>query len=363
MAGSRGSVQHTEAPAIGLRTAALVQLGAIMRALGSAAEWPGHGSGLTREEFDQLEGAIQRAEQHNGWATGENVRYAIAGWGEMLQEVLIEKWLGKYPDLQKPRSERTVGLVLAGNVPLVGLHDVICVWLAGHIAQVKCSSQEPELIPALVQVLEKLLPGTADRIRFADGKLGEVEAVIATGSNNTARYFDHYFGHLPRIVRKSRVSVAVLDGSETDAELEALGEDVFRYFGLGCRNVSKVLLPEDFDLDRIFKAFFPFQNIIQHNKYANNYDHTRALWLLDGVTFLENGFVLLKEDRSLASPVGSLFYERYFDRKAVEEELIAHAEEIQCVVGHGKVPFGKAQLPAIDDYADGVDTMEFLIKL
>jgi len=190
-----------------------------------------------------------------------------------------------------------------------------------------------------------------------------VDAVIATGSDNTARYFEHYFGHLPRIVRKSRVSVAVLDGSETPEELAALGEDVFRYFGLGCRNVAKVYLPRDFDLDRLFGAFFPWKDIVHHHKYANNYTYTRAVWMLDRVPFVENGFLLLREAEALPSAVSTLHWERYDDRASLEADLAACATSIQCVVGHGHVPFGRAQYPALWDYADGVDTMRFLLGL
>ncbi len=311
----------------------------------------------------QLDGAIRRAKQFNGWAIEENVRYAFAAWGIALDAGSLTSWLDQYPGLGAPMSEQKVGLVLAGNVPLVGLHDVICVWLSGHRAQVKCSSQEPELIPALVRALDELVPGTADRIRMSEGKLGEVDAVIATGSNNTARYFEHYFGHLPNIVRKSRVSVAVLDGTETRDEITALGEDVFRYFGLGCRNVSKLYLPEDFNVDRIFEGLFPYSEVVNHNKYGNNYDYTRAIWLLDQIPFLENGFVLLKEDTALASPVSAIFYERYSNAKELEQMLALERDSIQCIVGHRHVPFGKAQQPGLADYADGVDTMKFLMEL
>ncbi|WKZ67422.1 MAG: acyl-CoA reductase [Flavobacteriales bacterium] len=346
------------------RLAALAQLGEVMRALGAHQPWPGHAIGLSRVEYEGLERAVGRAQRFNGWATEEQVRHAFAAWGEALRPAPIEAWLSRYPEGgASTRAVRNVGLVLAGNVPLVGLHDVLCTWLAGHRARVKCSSQEPELLPAVAQVLDRFAPGAAERITFVEGKLGEVDAVIATGSNNTARYFEHYFGHLPRIVRRNRVSVAVLEGNETEDELAALGEDVFRYFGLGCRNVSKLLIPVDFDVDRLFRAFFPWGGIIQHNKYANNYDYTRALWLLDRVPFLENGFLLLKEDEALASPVAALFFQRVADRAAAERYLEANAAAIQCVVGRGHVPFGRAQHPALWDYADGTDTMRFLFGL
>ena len=351
------------APSLAERRAALEQLGKVMAALGAGAEWPGHTIGLVETEYASLDSALLEAKIFSGWATEENVRHAFAAWGKALVPESIATWTSTYPTLEQERDEpRTVGLILAGNVPLVGMHDVLCVWLAGHTAMVKCSSQEPALLPGLVKVLDSFLPGTAEQIIFTTGKLGEVDAVIATGSNNTARYFHHYFGHLPRIVRKSRVSLALLDGTETDEELAALAEDVFRYFGLGCRNVSKILIPEDFDLDRIFGALFSWKNIVNHNKYGNNYDYTRALWMLDGVPFLENGFILLREETALPSAMATLHYERYSDRAAVQAELASRAEDIQCVVGHGEVPFGTTQFPALWEYADGVDTLEFLLK-
>jgi hypothetical protein len=346
------------------KAAALAQFGTVLTAIGEARAWPGHAIGLAEGEYALLDAALRQAQRFNGWSTEEEVRFACRAWGKALTADAVAQWIAMYPTLSSPRSpERTVGLVLAGNVPLVGLHDVLCVWLSGHRAEVKCSSQEPELLPALIAALDHLAPGTAERIHFTSGKLGPIDAVIATGSDNTARYFEHYFGHLPRIVRKNRVSVAVLDGSETGEELSALGEDVFRYFGLGCRNVSKLFLPRDFDVDRIFKAFFPWKDIVHHNKYGNNYDYTRALWMLDRVDFLENGFLLLKEDEALASPVATLFHERYDDAADVEARIANQREKIQCVVGHGHTPFGQAQHPALWDYADGADTMRFLMDL
>lgn len=344
------------------RVAALAQLGVVMRQLGESGSWPGHAIGLAADEYAGIDTAIIQAHRFNGWSTEAHVRFAFKAWGEALSEVALRAWVAAHPGLGK--GSRTVGLILAGNIPLVGLHDVISVFLSGHAARIKTSSQEPELMPALVKVLEHFLPGTAERLIITTGKLGEVDAVIATGSDNTARYFEHYFGHLPRIVRKSRVSVAVLDGAETDAQLAALGEDVFRYFGLGCRNVSKVLLPRDFNLDRLFGAFFPWKDIVHHKKYGNNYDYTRALWMLDRVPFLENGFLLMKDDAALASPVAALFYQRYDDQREAEEYLAANAQKIQCVVRtEGGVPFGEAQHPGLADYADGVDTLRFLSEL
>lgn len=355
---------HSTGNTVTDRLAALAPLGRVLGAIGRGEAWPGHAIGLAESEYGALDAAVRRAVQANGWATEENVRHAFVAWSQALDGDAPTHWLAAYPDLAHDgRPQRTVGLVLAGNVPLVGLHDLLCVWLSGHRARVKCSTQEPELLPLLSGILERFVPGTAQQFYFTEDRLGTVDAMIATGSDNTARYFEYYFGHLPRIVRKSRVSVAVLDGTETDAELAALGEDVFRYFGLGCRNVSKLYLPQDFDLDRLFGAFFAWKDIVHHKKYGNNYDYTRALWMLDGVSFLENGFLLLREAEALPSAVATLHYARYNDIAVVQADLKSHADKIQCVVGHGRIPYGQAQHPALWDYADGVDTMRFLLEL
>jgi len=346
------------------RVAALAQLGQVMRAVGGRRTWQDHALGLNKEEYAQLEELVQRAQSVNGWATEENVRHAMKAWGATLSAEAINNWVAAYPALSKAGDKAvTVGLILAGNIPLVGLHDVICVWLSGHRATVKCSSQDPELIPALITVLDRFAPGAEDQITFTDEKWGAVDAMIATGSNNSARYFEYYFGHLPNVVRKSRVSVAILDGTETEADLAALSEDILRYFGLGCRNVSTLYLPQDFVLDRLFEAFFPWSAIANNNKYANNYDYTRAIWLLDKVEFLDNGFLLLKEDEAITSPVGTVFYERYSDRADVEKKIAENADRIQCVVGKKHLSFGATQQPGLSDYADGVDTMKFLLEL
>lgn len=357
-------MEKTSMMAIQQRSSALGQLGGVMCALGSGSPWPGHSVGLAEAEYDELDACIHRAHQFNGWATEGQVRFAFGSWGDSLTTASIADWLQAYPALQaEPASVKSIGLILAGNVPLVGLHDVLSAFISGHRARIKCSSQEPELIPALIGVLDHFVPGTSARLTVVREKLGEVDALVATGSDNTARYFEHYFGHLPRIVRKNRVSIAVLDGSETDEQLAALGEDVFRYYGLGCRNVSKVLVPRAFDLDRLFGAIFPWKDIVHHNKYGNNYDYTRALWMLDRVPFVENGFLLLKEDDALASPVASLFYQRYDTKDDVAAYIEANKQRIQCVVARDGIAFGEAQHPALSDYADGVDTLEFLLGL
>lgn len=351
------------ASAHAIRSEVFSQLGRALASFASKAPWPGHSIGLTEAEYAAFDAAIEAAHVRNAWFTAAEVRHALGALAAMLTPADMGEWLGAYPALGAERHMRTVGIITAGNIPFVGFHDLLCVLLCGHSARVKLSSDDAGLTPALITLLAGLDPELARHAGLVAGKLGPVDAVIATGSNNTARYFAHYFGHVPRIIRKSRNGVAVLDGTETMDELAALGQDVFRYYGLGCRNVGKVFLPMDFDLDRLFRAFFPWADIIRHHKYANNYEYNRAVWMLDRVPITENGFLLMKEDNALASPVAALYYERYADRVVVEARLTEQREQVQCIVGHGHLPFGTAQQPGPGEYADGVDTMEFLLAL
>jgi hypothetical protein len=359
--GTPSSAIHSTPP-LAVRTAAFIKLGHVLRSFAEGDPWPGHGSGLTEAEYIGFDTAIRSARARNGWYTEENVRHAALGISHMLQESAITEWLAKYPQLGSTLS-RTVGIIMAGNIPFVGFHDLLCVLISGHRVIVKSASDDAGLTPALLGLLAYCSPDLAAQVRLTPGKLGKVDAVIATGSDNTARYFEHYFGQLPRIVRRSRTSVAVLDGTETDTELAALGEDVFRYFGLGCRNVGKVFIPRDFNLDGLFGALFPWKEVINHNKYANNYDYNKAVWLLDRVPLIENGFLILKEDNALSSPVASLYYERYDDRSAVEARLKEDEQRLQCIMGHGHLPFGEGQFPGPGDYADKVDTLAFLLHM
>ena len=257
---------------------------------------------------------------------------------------------------------------------MVGWHDVLSVLIAGHHAVVKCSSEDKVLIPAAIRVLEETVGVEFDgRLAFVQGTLQDVDAVIATGSANTNRYFEYYFRDLPKILRSQRTSVAVLDGSETHSELQALGSDVFRYYGLGCRSVTKLMLPRGFDLDRLFGAWVDWGFVAQNNKYANNYDYHKAVWLLNQEQLLENGFLLMKEDEGWMSPVGTLFYEWYDDLESVSSKLSESAGQLQCVSTRlpaselaENVPcvsLGQTQNPSPWDYADGVDTLNFLLAL
>lgn len=342
------------------RIHAFVQLGQLMDLLGNQHGWPGFACGLTEEEYAQAEETVKTQVLYNGWFTESNTRLALSRWAEALTEPALSSWLAPYA-IEEDREAHTVAIICAGNIPMVGFHDILCTLLVGDRALIKLSADDARLIPLMLFLLQKWEPSFAEQILWAQGKLENFDRVIATGSNNTARYFEQYFAPYPHLFRKSRTSVAVLDGTETEQELAELGKDIFDYFGLGCRNVCKVYLPQGYDINTLIGALYPHREIINHNKYANNYDYIKAVWLLNHVPLLENGFMLFKEDSGLSAPTGSLFYEYFSDRRAVLEHLQQHDLEVQCVVGHGLVPFGQAQCPRLMDYADHVDTLSFLL--
>jgi hypothetical protein len=258
-----------------------------------------------------------------------------------------------------------VALVLAGNIPLVGFHDVLCVLISGHKVMIKLSSKDSVLIPYVLNHLTEIDPGFADKIEYVE-RLENFDAVIATGSDNSSRYFDFYFGKYPNIIRKNRTSIAVLNGFETEDELKLLGKDVFTYFGLGCRNVSKILAPKGYDFTTILKAWEGYHDISNHHKYRNNYDYQLAIRMVNKEKFFDNGFVILIESEKIVSPIAVLYTEHYDSESHLAEILKAVADKTQCVVGNKtrkSVKFGQAQLPSLNDYADHIDTMKFLESL
>lgn len=280
----------------------------------------------------------------------------------MLKAESVERWLDRYE--LNPQKTKRVGLVLAGNLPLVGFHDILSVLVSGHHPVVKLSSQDRLLLPELFNLYNRVFREDPVEITWLNNeKLEGIDAVIATGSNNSSRYFEYYFGKYPHIIRKNRNSVAVLTDEESDRELTELGEDIFSYFGLGCRNVAKLFVHEEFDLDRFFKSIYDYNPIINHHKYANNYDYYKALWLMNREELLDNGFLILRPSEALSSPVGTLYYERFSNRDQLLDRLSANRDEIQCVVSKNDVPFGKSQRPELWDYADGLDTVEFLLNV
>lgn len=311
-----------------------------------------------------MDEVLRQAEARNGWFTRENVLFALEGWGDLLKDDVLKTWLSKYEILNNRSKE--VAIITAGNIPLVGFHDLLCTLITGNKAIVKCSSNDNLLLPILANFLVKSEPFFEEKIEFTEGLLKGFDMVIATGSNNTARYFEYYFGGKPHIIRKNRNSVAVLLGAESPSQLELLGEDIFRYFGLGCRSVSKLFVPRDYDFDILFKALFKYRSLLEHDKYSNNYDYNKAVYLMSEFKFLDNGFFMLKEDHGYASPIATLFYEYYDSNKELSEKLIHEKDRIQCLVSKGfstdEIGFGQTQRPGLMDYADGVDTVEFLLR-
>jgi hypothetical protein len=305
---------------------------------------------------------INRQHLTNPWFTPENVTAAIkAIAGELTPDNLIE-WTGYYPDLQSENNPLTAGVIMAGNIPLAGFHDFMCVLLSGNRVIAKTSSKDSGLIVKIAEILCAIEPRFRDMIDFTEGYLKNFDVVIATGSNNSSRYFDYYFGRYPHIIRKNRNSIAVIDGNETEDELESLGSDIFLYFGLGCRNVSKIYIPEGYDIRSVIPFWQSYSGIVNHSKYANNYDFSKAVFLVNREKFLDTGYLLIREEKGLSSPVAVIYYEYYKSLSALQNETEELKDKIQCIVGHHHLPFGKAQSPYLWDYADGIDTLEFLSK-
>ena len=344
---------------------AFVELGKFLGQFSENSNVRNEGVLLNDLYFNAFVDLIELSQSHNGWYTQEQVYFAIQSWAEALTEVHLTNWLATY-DLNQI-NPKTVGLILAGNIPLVGFHDFLSVLISGHKVLVKTSSNDQHLLPFLANYLIAIEPNLKNNITFIDGKLENFDAVIATGSNNTARYFEYYFKDKPSIIRKSRNSVAILNGHETTAQLIALGDDIFRYFGLGCRNVSKLFVPKGYDFSAFFEAIFEYQDMIHYEKYANNYDYNKAVFLMSNFKLLDNGFLTIKEDTSHASPISSVFYEYYDNLEEVENRLLTDQDHIQCIVSNdlikNSIPFGTTQKPELWDYSDGIDTISFLIKI
>lgn len=302
---------------------------------------------------------IRIAETYNNWFIPKFVTSAIQNLKPFLQRSELEdfaKDLTKSPD-------KTVAIICAGNIPLVCFHDILCVLLSGNKALIKLSTDDKILLPFFLKLLCHYEPEFESYIFFADGKITDFNAVIATGSDNTASHLHYYFGKYPNIIRKNRSSIAVLDGSETSAELQALGTDIFEYFGLGCRNVNKLLVPVGYSFNAFFEAILDWGFVINNKKYGNNYDYHRAIFLLEQIPFLDNNFLMIREEKALHSPVGVLHYEFYDPQQGARQILETYKDQLQCTVGKNYIPFGYSQQPVISDFADNVNTLEFLLNL
>ncbi len=317
---------------------------------------------LNSEWTEAFDKARYQSTIHNPWFTEESVNEAILGLAHMLRPEAMEKWLTKY-DFKEEKTGKRVGMVMAGNIPMVGFHDIFATIIAGHKPVVKPSSLDRFLLPVLFELFDSIVEEIDFSVEWIDGKLPPIDAVIATGSNNTSRYFEYYFKDIPHIIRKNRSSVAILTGEESEEELELMGKDIFSFFGMGCRSISKMYIPEDFEIDRFFKSIYDYHQVVNHNKYGNNYDYYRALWMMNQEDILENGFLILRPCEAIASPTATLFYERYSDVSEVYNTLESKEAEIQCIISKQDIPFGQSQKPELWDYADGVDTMAFLMEV
>jgi hypothetical protein len=324
--------------------------------------------GKRLKESEEVKDNIELAAGKNPWFTEQFVQHALdAVVNEMLNKQKLKEWLTRYE--LKPVN-KTIGLIFAGNLPLVGFHDFLCCYVAGCKMKIKLSSKDDSLFPFIIRMLSSIDSELVNRIEFVE-TLKDYDAVIATGSNNTHRYFEYYFRNHPKILRKNRNSVAILTADETKDDLEKLADDIFLYFGFGCRNVSKLYVPVDYDFAKLFPHFEKYKWLHQHTKYMNNYDYNRTILLLNKTPHLSNDFVMIRENVSIPSPISVLHYEYWHDEKILNSHLKQQHEKIQCVVSNhpeqwnfsSSFQFGEAQHPALWDYADGIDTLNFLLSL
>ncbi len=320
------------------------------------------GEYLTALSGDALTDLSSKVTQENPWFTRDQVAVALRGVSKLLDMKKLKGWIASY-DLNAIH-QKTIGVAMAGNIPMVGFHDFLCVLISGHRLKAKLSSKDSVLMRYLSQRLIEIEPAFGDAIQFSE-RLLEIDAMIATGSDNTARYFEYYFRNIPHIIRKNRSSCAVILGEESDTELNHLGADVFTYYGLGCRSISKIYAPEKYDLTKLFNPWDKYIATIHHHKYFNNYEYQKSILLVNKVPFFDNGFILLKEDAALVSPISVLFFEWYADQEDLRQKIAHQAEKTQCIVSAqkwfaGSEDFGQAQFPAVSDYSDKVDTLTFL---
>ncbi|MGV3639687.1 MAG: acyl-CoA reductase [Adhaeribacter sp.] len=317
---------------------------------------------LTPEQIREL---AARAGQGNAWFDEANVAKAFNGIEQLLDPENLQDWVYGYQLEEVP--SRKVGVVMAGNIPMVGFHDMLSVLLAGHELYAKLSSEDTFLMQYLAGELVRLAPEFGNKIHFVE-RLKDVDAVIATGSDNTARYFEYYFGKKPHIIRRNRSSLGILTGQETTADLQALGHDIFQFYGLGCRNVSKLFVPKEYDFIPFFEALEPLKNLAQHHKYFNNFDYNKSILLVNKRHHFDNGFLLVTESEQLVSPISVLHYQTYRDAQELQQLVEEVADKTQCLVSaegwyKNSTAFGQAQCPDVWDYADGVDTLNFLSRI
>ncbi|MEO8146211.1 MAG: acyl-CoA reductase [Bacteroidia bacterium] len=353
------------------RISAFVELGKRIQKLLHAGAQLLNGNAHAYRKF---ESAVIKANYENQWFTKANVIRAFEGIAILLQEKELNDFVESYSNQSSENiNPKRVGVIMAGNIPMVGFHDLMCVLLSGNKLVAKLANDDKVLMNYLIEQLIEIDPALKSEIQITD-RLADFDAVIATGNNNSARYFEYYFGKYPHIIRKNRNAIAILDGTETTEELRLLGEDLFTYFGLGCRNVSKLYVPLNYNFNLFFESIQSFApELLDHNKYLNNFDYHNALFLLEKIPFLTNNFIIIRESEVMATPVSVLNYEYYNDVSELTKKLIPKSEKIQCIVSNKKINlensnlrsfyFGEAQKPEISDFADGVDTMGFLVNL
>ena len=339
---------------------AFCQLGKIMNHVGNDLTWSGYELGLTEAELEEMNLIIKTQHHFNGWFTEELTRKSFRNLSSWLKEDILNNWLSNYSYSENPKS---IAVIMAGNIPLVGFHDFLCVLASGNKVICKLSSEDNKLLPLLSKILIQIQPELESKITFSDRNLKGFDAIIATGSNNSLLHFKQYFSKYPHLFRHNRTSIALINGDESKDELSLLGHDILDYFGRGCRNVTHLLLPKGFELNRFFEAIVEQGEVINNKKYGNNYDYNKVIHLMNLAVFFDNNFLLLKESNDLFSPLAMVYYHYYENESEVSYYIEEHKNDIQCIVGENYIPFGKAQCPSLSDYADNVDTMNWLNSL
>ncbi|MGB3774988.1 MAG: acyl-CoA reductase [Leeuwenhoekiella sp.] len=348
------------------RITAFSKLGNFLGSFQTNTEFEAEKFKMDQKWYTGFENCIYEAHIHNAWFTEIMIMHAIQGWAKNLTTNSLHQWLNTY-NLHDNTASKNVAVVMAGNLPLVGFHDFLSILISGHKITAKLSSNDRHLLPFIAKVLTAIEPEFENKITFTESKLPPFDAVIATGSNNTARYFEYYFKDKPHIIRKNRNGIAVLSGNESTSDLEGLANDIFLFYGMGCRSVSKIYVPENYDFDNFFNAMFSHKDIVNHDKYANNYDYNKAVYLMGLEPLLDNNFMILKKDLAISSPIAVVFYEHYSNLEDLKVQLTDQKEQIQCTVStllkENSISFGEAQKPQLWDYADDVDTLAFLSKI
>jgi len=333
-----------------------VQLGAVFSSLGMNEPWSIEKK-ISENSYNGFSVAIEREVFHNGWFEGSMIKKSLLGITSWLDLDTLKNWANQYPFQEK---SKTIAVIMASNIPLVGFHDFLCVLISGNKIQIKLSTEDNRLFKWIRTALIEIDPEFALLIDIPEGKLSGFDSVIATGGGASVLHFKSYFSQVPHLFRGNRSSIAVLTGKESDADMSALGKDIFDYFGRGCRNVSHLLLPKDFELNRFFEGIVSYSEVINNKKYGNNYDYNKAIHLMNLVPFLDNNFMLLMENEQLQAPLSMVYYHYYSNEEELNNYLKAHKEQLQCIVGLDYLPFGSTQEPQIKDYADGIDTMHWL---